>query len=236
VEGTQTSGRTCSERVPFSPLVPITVSLIAKMSPGSSHPSAMLHQTDATPGLSVLTPGQDTETPDAETLVNYKRGSFNYNQVNGILPLEWPNLAAFDAWCQNEELAHSIELIKSTVASSGQVWTLRRISMCSHENGGGQYKYVKKHPERKRKIPSKKTNCPCNIVIKRYLDMERILGRYEREHNHPIGIANVPFMRLSARSRKQMRDMVSQKIDPREIVCKNIYKIFITHVLLIGTS
>jgi hypothetical protein len=66
--------------------------------------------------------------------------------------------------------------------------------------------------------------------------MERIFGRYEREHNHPIGIANVPFTCLSARSQKQMQDMVSQKIDPREIVCKNIYKILITHVLLIGTS
>jgi FAR1 DNA-binding domain len=232
----QTSGRTHSECVPFSPLVPITVSLIAEMSPGGSHPSAMLHQTDATPGPSAPTPGQDTETPDAETLANYKRGSFHYDRANGILPLEWPKLAAFDAWHRNEELAHSIELIKSTIASSRQVWTLRRIFVCSRENGGGRYKYVKKHPEQKRKIPSKKTDCPCNIVIKCYLDMERILGRYEREHNHPIGIANVPFTCLSARSRKRMQDMVSQKIDPREIVCKNIYKIFITHVSLIGTS
>jgi hypothetical protein len=71
--------------------------------------------------------------------------------------------------------------------------------MCSHENGGGQYKYVKKHPEWKQKIPSKKTDCPCNIVIKCYLDMERILRHYKKEHNHPIGIANVPFMHLSAR-------------------------------------
>ena len=206
------------------------------MSLGGSHPSTVLCQTDATPGPSVPTPGQDTETPDAETLANYKRGSFHYDRANGILPLEWPNLAAFDAWHRNEELAHSIELIKSTVTSSGQVWTLRRISMCSRENGRGWYKYVKKHPERKQKIPSKKTDCPCNIVIKRYPDTERILGRYEREHNHPIGITNVPFTRLSAGSQKRMRDMVLQKIDPREIVCKNIYKIFITHVSLIRTS
>jgi hypothetical protein len=156
--------------------------------------------------------------------------------VNGILPLEWPNLAAFDVWCQNEELAHSIELIKSTVASGGQVWTLRRIFVCSRENSGGQYKYVKKHLEQKRKIPSKKTDCPCNIVIKCYPDTERILGCYKREHNHPIGIANVPFMCLLAGSWKWMQDMVSQKIDSREIVCKNIYKIFITYVSLIGTS
>jgi hypothetical protein len=157
----RTSGRTRSERVPFSPLVPITVSLIAEMSPGSSHPSAVLRQTDATPGPSTPTSGQDTETLDAKTLANYKQGSFHYDQANGILPLEWPNLAAFDAWCQNEELAHSIELIKSTVASSRQVWTLRHIFVCSRENGGGQYKYVKKHPEQKRKIPSKKTDCLC---------------------------------------------------------------------------
>jgi hypothetical protein len=131
------------------------------MSLGGSHPSAVLHQTDATPGPSTPTSGQDTETLDAKTLANYKQGSFHYDQANGILPLEWPNLAAFDAWCQNEELAHSIELIKSTVASSRQVWTLRHIFVCSRENGGGQYKYVKKHPEQKRKIPSKKTDCLC---------------------------------------------------------------------------
>ena len=46
MEGMQTSRRMHSEHVPFSPLVPITVSLIAEMSPGGSHPSAMLHQTD----------------------------------------------------------------------------------------------------------------------------------------------------------------------------------------------
>jgi hypothetical protein len=79
VEGTQTSGRMHSEHVPFSPLVPITVSLIAEMSLGDSCPSAVLHQADVTPRPSAPTPGQDTETPDAETLANYKQGSFHYD-------------------------------------------------------------------------------------------------------------------------------------------------------------
>jgi hypothetical protein len=108
--------------------------------------------------------------------------------------------------------------------------------MCSHENSGGQYIYVKKHPEQKWKIPSKKTDCPCKIVIKHYPDMERTLGCYKREHNHPIGIINVPFTHLLAGSWKWMQDIVLQKIDLRETICKNIYKIFITHVLLIRTS
>src|SRR6266850_3728252 len=170
------------------------------MSLDSSRPSPALRQTDATPGLSTPTPGQETEAPDTETPGNYRRGSFHYDQENGILPLEWPNLAAFDVWRRNKELAHSIELIKSTIACGGQVWTLRCIFVCSREDGGGGTKYVKKHLEWKRKIPSKKTGCPCNIVIKRYPNMERILGRYKRDHNHPIGIANAPFTHLSARS------------------------------------
>jgi hypothetical protein len=101
-------------------------------------------------------------------------------------------------------LAHSIELIKSTVAFGRQVWTIRCIFVCSHENGGGNYKFVKKHPEWKWKIPSKKTDCLCNIVIKHYSDTERILRHYKRKHNHPIGIANVLFICLSARSQKWM--------------------------------
>src|SRR6267142_4836743 len=70
----------------------------------------------------------------------------------------------------------------------------------SHEDSGGGTKYVKKRLERKWKIPSKKMGCPCNIVIKHYPDMERILGHYKRDYDHLIGIANVPFTCLSARS------------------------------------
>ena len=192
------------------PLVPIPS--IAEMSLESIPLSVMQHWTDTTPRPSAPTPGQDTELPDTETPAKYWRGSFDYDQVNGILPLEWPNLEAFDMWRWNEELAHSIELIKSTINACGsQVWTLRRIFMCSREDGRGHSKYVKKHLEQKQKIPSKKTGCLCNIVIKSYLNTERILGCYESEHNHPIGIANVLFMCLSARAWRRMRDLVSQK-------------------------
>jgi hypothetical protein len=146
-----------------------------------------------------------------------------------VLPLEWPNLAAFDAWHQREELAHSIELIRSTTSRGGQTWTLRRIFVCSREPPGGGSKYEKKFPNRKRKIPSKKTGCPCNIVIKRYPDTEMILGRYSSKHDHPIGIANVPFTCLSAGSRKRMRDMVYQKVDPREIVRRKCIILVVHH-------
>jgi hypothetical protein len=77
-------------------------------------------------------PAEDTREntlgPGAEIPASSnRRGSFNYDRTHGILPLEWPNIAAFHVWCRNEELAHSIELISSTTSHGGQVWTLRRI-------------------------------------------------------------------------------------------------------------
>jgi hypothetical protein len=71
-------------------------------------------------------------------------------------------------------------------------------------------------------IPSKKTGCLCNVMIKCYLDTEIVLRHYENMHDHLIGIANAPFRRLTAKSWEQMREMVIQKIDLREIVHNHI--------------
>ena len=77
------------------------------MSLNSSCPSAVLCPTDMTPRPSVPTLGQETETLDTETQGNYKRESLHYDRANGILPLEWPNLATFETWRQNEVWASS---------------------------------------------------------------------------------------------------------------------------------
>jgi hypothetical protein len=150
-----------------------------------------------------------------------RRGGFNYDQASSHLPLEWPNIDAFQAWHQNEELAHSIELISSTTSHGGQAWTLRHVYICVREWSGGESCY-EKTTNWEQKIPSKKTGCPCNIVIKSYPNTEIVLGRYEDRHDHAIGIANALFMCLTARSWERMREMVFQKIDPREIMCNQV--------------
>jgi hypothetical protein len=146
-----------------------------------------------------------------------RRGGFNHNRVSGHLPLEWPNIDAFQAWHRNKELAHSIELISSTTSHSGQAWTLRCIYVCTHEWLGGESHY-EKTTNWERKIPSKKMGCPCNIIIKSYPNTKIVLGCYEDRHDHMIGIANALFMHLTARFQERMREMVIQKIDPREIM------------------
>ena len=57
---------------------------------------------EAMPAKNTLDDGEETETMDSLN----RRESFNYDQVNGKLPLEWLNFDAFQAWHWNEELAH----------------------------------------------------------------------------------------------------------------------------------
>jgi hypothetical protein len=85
---------------------------------------------------------------------------------------------------------------------------------------GGKVPYQKKCPDRKA-IESKKTGCQCKIVIKCYPHTPIVRGRYEGDHNHEIGLSNIAFIRISSASREQIRKLLEQKVDPREIVCNS---------------
>jgi hypothetical protein len=159
----------------------------------------------------------DPRTEDPAT--SRHPGSFNYDRENGF-PLEWSNLAEFHAWRREEELAYTIELIGSTVTPGNALWLKKRLFVCSRQLSGGRSKYPKKFPDRQRKIESKKTGCDCKIVIKLYHHTPIVLGRYEKEHDHEIGLANIAYTRMSRVAREQIRAMLLQKVDPREIVRK----------------
>jgi len=150
-----------------------------------------------------------------------KRGSYNYDRDRGGFPYEWSDLAEFEEWRRDEERAYSIELIASSSVSAapGALWSRKRVYVLSCQLSGGKSKYEKKFPDRLRKIDSKKTGCKCRIVIKFYPHTSCILGRYSEEHDHEIGIANIQYIRLSHTGRERMRNLLKDKVDPREIVC-----------------
>jgi hypothetical protein len=95
---------------------------------------------------------------------------------------------------------------------------LKHVYICSRQLSGGRSKYQKKHPERQRKIESKKTGCRCRIIIKYYPHTSAILGCYASEHDHEIGLANIAYTWMSRVAREKINYKLSQKIDPREIV------------------
>jgi len=159
-------------------------------------------------------PLETAETPATST----RRGSFNYDQERGKYPMEWSDLTAFNTWCQEEELRYSIELILSVVKCGGPLWTERRVYVCSHQMSGGQKKYKKKNPGWHRKINLKKTSCHCCIAIKLYPHTDTILGNYMNMHDHEIGSTNIAYMRMSGIAWEQIRSMLVQRVDHKEII------------------
>ena len=158
-------------------------------------------------------PPETVETPATST----RRGSFNYDREHGVFTLEWANLAAFDAWRREEELRYSIELIASTVKRGGPLWTQYRLYVCSRQQSGGRKPYEKKK-DWNRKIDSKKTGCHCRVAIKLYLHTDIVLGHYTSTHDHETSSGNLAYMRMSGIAREQIRSMLVQKVDQKEIV------------------
>jgi hypothetical protein len=160
-------------------------------------------------------PPETAETPATST----RRRSFNYDRERGDYPLEWSDLAAFNAWRWEEELHYSIELIASRVRSGGSLWTQNWLYICSCQLSRGQKEYEKKNLDWKRKIGSKKTGCHCHIIIKLYPHTDTILGNYRNAHDHEVGSDNIAYTRMSGVAREQIKSMLVQKVDHKEIVC-----------------
>ena len=117
-----------------------------------------------------------------------------------------------------EERASSVELVASTTRPDGKLYIQSQLFVCGRQDSGGGRTYQKKNPDRERKIPSKKTGCRCEILIKQYLHTSTVLGCYVADHNHEIGAANIAHTRLSGTTREQIKMMLVQTIDRQEIV------------------
>jgi len=136
---------------------------------------------------------------NSETPANSRRkGSLNWDREKGNYTHEWADIAEFVVWQQAEEHAYSIQFTASgnKSAPKGAMWIEQRYFVCGRQDSGGR-KVYQKITESVRKIGSKKTGCHCKIVIKRYLHTPTILGRYEANHDHKIGLKNIPYTRLS---------------------------------------
>jgi hypothetical protein len=206
-------------------MLPMTIApLDASMTTGPSAPSAKLcpdlgFVAPATPEQSPCT-ARRSDVPQGTTnapATSTKRGSYNYDRKHGYL-LEWSDSAAFDAWRREEELRYSIELIASTVKHRGLLWTEKRLYVCSCQLSSGWQQYEKKNPNWRRKIGSKKTGCHCRVVIKLYPHTDAILGNYTNIHDHDIGSDNIAYTRMSGVVQEQIKSMLVQKVDQKEIV------------------
>ena len=188
---------------------------------------------DLCPNLELVVPAAPEQSPCTECpsevpqgntpATSIKRRSYNYDRVHGY-PLGWSDFAAFNVWCREEELHYSIELITSTikrgvmVKCGGPLWTEKWLYVCSHQPSGGRTEFEKKHLDWRCKIGSKKTGCRCWVVIKLYPHTDAILGNHTNMHNHEVGLENIAYTRMSHVAQEQIKSMLVQKVDCKEIV------------------
>jgi hypothetical protein len=158
--------------------------------------------------------------PDGEDpTTSRKKGSFYSNQKGRFYMLEWANFAEFDAWCQAEEAANTIEFRASTVWQGSMLWTCQHLFVCRQQSTGGG-KYTKKNPKQKHKIESKKISCPCCVLIKIYPHTMTILGHYKKAHNHETGAANIKYMGISHNAWEHVKALLGERVDWQQVVCK----------------
>ncbi|KAJ7358501.1 hypothetical protein DFH08DRAFT_653556, partial [Mycena albidolilacea] len=128
-------------------------------------------------------------------------GSFGADSANGNFNLSWDNETEFKAWLTDEQRRNTIELqLVHAVAGLPQFSRKSRF-VCSRHGTGGVKAVDKKLPERTRKIPSKRTDCQCSLVVKQYPNTTKLLGMYKDDHNHPLNVSNLPFTRIPKETR-----------------------------------
>jgi hypothetical protein len=163
------------------------------------------------------------ETIDTATATSKRRhGSITHDRESQRPTHEWNSLDEFHAWRVNEELEHGIELLLSSStrrsAADGAHWRENRTYSCSRRGTGGKTKYVKKYTDRIRKRPSKRTGCRCRVRIKTYHRVSTVLGWYEPEHEHAVGVANLMYTRLRDSTRGYVLKLLRTNMSPKEVV------------------
>ncbi|KZV74857.1 hypothetical protein PENSPDRAFT_674063 [Peniophora sp. CONT] len=129
------------------------------------------------------------------------RGPYGSGDMDDGYTLVFENLEAFLVWRAKEEDDNVVEFVKGDTHGSKAVpprFKEHVKLVCARHCRTGRKKYVKKYPERVRKVPSRKlegTGCGASISYKTYHHTDEIRVCYISQHSHEIGLANLPYTR-----------------------------------------
>ncbi|KAJ7786546.1 hypothetical protein B0H16DRAFT_1490827 [Mycena metata] len=134
--------------------------------------------------------------------------------------LVFPSLESFHEWRNLEEETKMVEFVKGDTHGSKAVpprFKDHTKLVCARHSRSGRKKYVKKHPERVRKVPSRKLDgegCSASISFKTYYDTEEVRA-YVAQHSHEIGLANLPFTRRGRKAAAQQEKEKPARKQPK---------------------
>jgi len=140
-----------------------------------------------------------------------KKGPYGSGDADDGYTLVFQTMEAFQAWRLKEEEEKMIEFVKGDTHGSKAVpprFKDHTKLVCARHSRSGRKKYVKKYPDRVRKVPSRKLEgqgCPASISYKTYFDSDMVRACYLAEHSHEIGPANYPFTKKGRKAQAEQR-------------------------------
>ncbi|KAI0784987.1 hypothetical protein C8Q75DRAFT_340155 [Abortiporus biennis] len=138
-----------------------------------------------------------------------KKGPYGSGDADDGYTLIFPSMEAFQQWRLKEEEEKMVEFVKGDTHGSKAVpprFKDHTKLVCARHSRSGRKKYVKKYPDRVRKVPSRKLDgqgCPASISYKTYFDSDEVRACYISEHSHEIGLANLPFTKRGRRAQAE---------------------------------
>ncbi|THH23090.1 hypothetical protein EUX98_g8089 [Antrodiella citrinella] len=138
-----------------------------------------------------------------------KKGPYGSGDIDDGYTLVFETMDAFQEWRRAEEEEKTVEFVKGDTHGSKAVpprFKDHTKLVCARHSRSGRKKYVKKYPERVRKVPSRKIEglgCPASISYKTYFDSDEVRACYVSEHSHEIGMANLPFTKKGRKAQAE---------------------------------
>ncbi|KZP25423.1 hypothetical protein FIBSPDRAFT_1041560 [Athelia psychrophila] len=160
---------------------------------------------------------QFQQTTSASPTGTNPRAPYGSGDHDDGYSLVFPSLEAFHAWREQEEETQMVEFVKGDTHGSKAVpprFKDHTKLVCARHSRSGRKKYVKKHPERVRKVPSRKIEgqgCSASISFKTYFDIDEVRACYNNQHSHEIGLANLPYTRRGRKAAVQQEKTQSKR-------------------------
>ncbi|CAL1694010.1 unnamed protein product [Somion occarium] len=176
------------------------------------------HLSQAPSAASVGQLEQDHNGSYQYDLASNEKAPYGCGDVEDGYTLLFPSMSAFQEWKEKEEEEKMIEFVKGDTHTSRAKpprFKTHTKLVCARHSRSGRKKYVKKYPDRVRKVPSRKLEgqgCAASISYKTYWHAEEIrvcckwfVPYNIPEHSHPIGLENFPFTKRGRKAQAEQQ-------------------------------
>ncbi|KAJ7836262.1 hypothetical protein B0H14DRAFT_3460826 [Mycena olivaceomarginata] len=139
--------------------------------------------------------------------------SFLVDSTSGKFLLSWDE---FQAWLENEECSHCIEL-RLVQTTKGLPQFDKKLGYVCSRHGTGTVKVYEKFPEQARSRTPKWTGHACALIVKQYPGTCQLLGLYKDVHNHPLKKDNTAFRCIPRVTCKYIAAKLRDSVRPDKI-------------------